>query len=412
MTDRPRILAFALRYPYPTSDGFSVRVADLCAGIAEDADVHLLIGRSVPADAPGRERFASVTSVERPRRPALARWAHRLRCRVRVPHFDDPCFTPRTWIDAARALHAEHDFDAHLVFTPQCIGMLDALPPTVRRLIDANDIWSDRYRSYQRWVGGRLLEEFRDAEREFGHYRRADLTIAISLSDHARLAAAGVENLAYVPVSSRPRPVEPVDEGPTLLFAASAGEANADAVRFFADEVLPLVGERVPGTRLLLMGGRAHVPDDLAQRPDLEFLPFLDDVDDAYRRARAVVVPLRFGSGLKIKVLESFARGRPTVLTPAAAEGVAIEGYAQETISDDPAALAAETVRALTEPAYADALARTGLSVIEEHYAPEGVFAPLREVFAEWWGSRVVTTAPVHSEGGSIQPPPRTLSPS
>ena len=62
---------------------------------------------------------------------------------------------------------------------------------------------------------------------------------------------------------------------------------------------------------------------------------------------------------------------------------IELEGYAQERISADPSILADEVIRALYSTEYRDALSRTGLEVIEQHYRPERVYGPLCEAIAE-----------------------------
>jgi glycosyltransferase involved in cell wall biosynthesis len=91
-----------------------------------------------------------------------------------------------------------------------------------------------------------------------------------------------------------------------------------------------------------------------------------------------VVVPLRAGSGLKIKVLESFALGKPTVLSSSAAQGIPVQRYAQRNITSDPVGLAAELLESLKDKDYRSELVSTGLDIISKEYNPEKVYGELK----------------------------------
>jgi len=78
---------------------------------------------------------------------------------------------------------------------------------------------------------------------------------------------------------------------------------------------------------------------------------------------RATVAPLRFGAGLKGKVLDSFACEVPCVMSPVAAEGFPLAGSLPDLVSDDPATLAALIVRLHQEPPFHRAAARDGLAM-------------------------------------------------
>ena len=178
-----------------------------------------------------------------------------------------------------------------------------------------------------------------------------------------------------VPEGALPIPAPPAE--PTLLYAASSGETNLDAIHACVNEILPAVRAEIPEARLLLMGGGQAVRETYGNTEGVEVLPFLDDIDDAYRQARVVIVPLRQGTGLKIKVLESLSRGIPTILTPVAAEGIQLDEYAQETYPAGGAAFAAEVIRALRDEDYRRALTESGREVVRRHYHPEIVYGAL-----------------------------------
>ncbi len=123
----------------------------------------------------------------------------------------------------------------------------------------------------------------------------------------------------------------PFERREGLAFVASwlAGPnaPNVDALRFFVDDILPLVLERYPLTQLYVTGGDA--PDyvrALASR-NVRILGYVDDLRDLYGRVVATVSPLRFGAGVKIKTIESLQYGTPVVATRVGAEGLDFTGH-------------------------------------------------------------------------------------
>lgn len=110
-----------------------------------------------------------------------------------------------------------------------------------------------------------------------------------------------------------------------LMFVGGFGHRpNGDAVRWFAKEVFPTVLQRYPDIKWYVIGSR--VPDDiLALASDhiivTGFMPD-EELDKMYRTCRMAVVPLRYGAGVKGKVIESAYYQIPLVTTPIGAEGL------------------------------------------------------------------------------------------
>ncbi len=125
-----------------------------------------------------------------------------------------------------------------------------------------------------------------------------------------------------------------------------AHEPNVDAVRWLLEEVMPLVWTAVPDIPLLLVG--ADMPEVLRRRV-AAFAPervramghVADLQGDVLDQVRLTVAPLRFGAGVKGKVLESLAAGVPCVMTPVAAEGIGLPPGLAELVASDAPGLAA-----------------------------------------------------------------------
>lgn len=127
-----------------------------------------------------------------------------------------------------------------------------------------------------------------------------------------------------------------------LLFIGSLGYApNVDGLRYFVDEVLPLIRADRPEVALTVVGAGLAADDRLHREPGVELVGFVEETAPYLATARAVVVPLRWGAGTRIKILEAFANRVPVVSTTLGAEGLEVEHGRDLLIADRPADLAA-----------------------------------------------------------------------
>lgn len=139
---------------------------------------------------------------------------------------------------------------------------------------------------------------------------------------------------------------------PRLLFTGTfAYPPNRDAVRFFISEILPVIRQSVPECRLCLAGLGADDFSTLAQSdPLIEIDSDVPDIRPCFDKSVVVVVPLRSGSGTRIKILEAMSMGRPVISTKVGAEGIEAVPEKHLCIADTPRAFAAKTVDLLKNP--------------------------------------------------------------
>ena len=122
-----------------------------------------------------------------------------------------------------------------------------------------------------------------------------------------------------------PVPRDAAPQGADLLFVGGMAHGpNPDAVEWFLDEIWPRIAARRPDARLHVVG--ADAPRHLLARADERVLFHgalnEDELAALYAQARAAIAPLRFGAGVKGKVLEAMRRGTPVIGTTVALEGV------------------------------------------------------------------------------------------
>lgn len=110
-----------------------------------------------------------------------------------------------------------------------------------------------------------------------------------------------------------------------LLFVGGFGHPpNIDAVHWLKSDILPLIHAKRPDIKVYVVG--SHVPDTVAALASETFLleGFVSDerLLELYQRCRMAIVPLRYGAGVKGKVVEAMLNQLPVLTTPIGAEGI------------------------------------------------------------------------------------------
>jgi glycosyltransferase involved in cell wall biosynthesis len=148
-------------------------------------------------------------------------------------------------------------------------------------------------------------------------------------------------------------------EPATMLFLGSfRHEPNRVALEWFIREILPVVRARSPEARLVVVGSDPPPPWAYGELSNaIELQGFVEDVREPLSRYSVFVCPIRSGSGVRVKLLEAFASGIPTVSTRLGAEGLAGNDGEFCMLADEPEEFAAKIVQLLENPAKASELA-------------------------------------------------------
>jgi glycosyltransferase involved in cell wall biosynthesis len=172
---------------------------------------------------------------------------------------------------------------------------------------------------------------------------------------------------------------EPRRDGsrPTVMFTGVMDfPPNVDAAAHFARDVWPGVRARRPDSRFVIVG-RHPLPAITALHGinGVEVWPDVPSVREALRDAWVVVAPMRTGTGVKNKILEAWAAGRPVVMSAIAANGLVPTPANASLIVDDAAAMAQRVVSLLDAPGECLLLGST----LQRHAAQHHRWEPLGE---------------------------------
>lgn len=186
-------------------------------------------------------------------------------------------------------------------------------------------------------------------------WRRADVVMYPSEEEVAVVHAVAPEVTAlaiqpYVLPAPVPPRRPPAASGGLIFVAGFAHPPNVDAALYFVYKILPRINTLRPGTMLSLVGSNPTVAVRALARDGVEVTGFVTDDELArrYAAARVAVCPLRFGAGVKMKVVEAMNNGVPLVTTPAGAQGLpGIEAVCD--IAEDADAFAAAVIKLLDD---------------------------------------------------------------
>ncbi len=219
--------------------------------------------------------------------------------------------------------------------------------------------------------------------RELNAMRMADSVITHSLAEAEYLSreAPGIQ-VHVVPWALQPQDRSvPFANRQGMAFIGGMRHApNPDAVRWLAAEIMPRVWARDPALECFLVGADWPAPVWGRLDPRIQLLGQVEQLHEVFDKIRLTVAPVRFGAGIKGKVLDSFAAGVPCVMTLIAAEGIPLAGVLPSAVSDDPAVLA-EAILALHGDAGLNAAhAADGLALVRDRYTADAIAAAMETV--------------------------------
>ncbi len=252
-----------------------------------------------------------------------------------------------------------------------------AVPIVLRAQNVESELW-DTGPALARWEARRL------ARWEGTALRRVATTIALTTRDAERLAAlagpaARVRRIAAPFPATGLGPGPLVDGVPAVVLPASGGwPPNDDAVAWFVRAVWPRVRARLPEARLHLFGAHARRATDAIvahARPAESAALFPANA--------VVVVPLRRAIGVRMRILEAWARGVPAVATPAAAAGLDPGAERALAIAADPDTLADALVALAADASARARLVAAGAAFLRTYHDPATVAAALAGAYAE-----------------------------
>ena len=395
-----RLLFLYSSCPVPANNGSKMRTYALLRALAAEGHSITLLAFADPRELDGNEAVLSglcerVEWVPRKHfslsmnRDYLARLSHIF---FDMPHsvlvFRSKSMEKRIrqLIDAERieAIFCEE--------TQPLVNVGDHVPvPLILDNQNVEHLMLSRYATYERNPAKRLyagLEGRKTKVWERQSCQRAAVALACSEHDRALLQALSPE----VPVVVVPNIVDTdvyqpggqEDCSKVLYQGGMDWYPNRDAVEFFVTQIFSRMRSQIPDVRFVVAG--RNPPEGfrkrLSQVPGVEFTGTVPDMRAEIASAAVCVVPLRMGSGTRLKILEAAAMAKPIVSTRLGAEGLEFRDGQEIVLEDEPAAFADAMVKLLSGAADRHWLGQAARKRVEQDYSFGTLRASLRSAMS------------------------------
>ncbi len=265
-----------------------------------------------------------------------------------------------------------------------------------RKVLDAHNALWLLYKRLAHTMGGhpkRLLLErdWRLLKTYEGQICRTfDGVLTVSDEDGAALQEAAGQKLdmTVIPIAIDTDEVPFVRRQPNADHIVHVGTMywppNIDAIHWFVDAVLPQVRQRLPQACFDCIGARP--PKELLALNDNRSLGvnvtgYVPDPLPYLQQAGVMVVPVRAGGGIRVKILNGLSQGLPIITTTIGCEGIALEQGRHALIADSPEAFAEAIVQVLGNRKLADELGNNGRLLAESKYDYRAACKPMEQVY-------------------------------
>lgn len=178
--------------------------------------------------------------------------------------------------------------------------------------------------------------------------------------------------LLYLPSFAEPLQAIPTfEERNDFVFIGNfLHEPNWDAVQFLYKEIWPAIHSKLPLIKMLIYGAYPTQKVLELNQPKMNFYikGRADNAFDVIQKARVLVAPLRFGAGIKGKLLEAMQCGTPTVTSTIGAESMKGELGWNGFIADDATEFAEKAIELYSNALLWEECQKNGFDIIEKRY--------------------------------------------
>ena len=395
-----RILVITNWLPFPPNEGLRLRTYNLLQRIGREHEVWLAsVVRSVE-EAEGVSHLLpfckGVETVQIEEESALSRPVELFRYLLSGTPPDLRLHMHTKLIQQVQSLVERIDFDI-VNIVDSYMGLYEqALPrdmsyKTVLEFIDVVYRKYDRMyrlepkmnRKIRLWLHSVMMRWW-----EPRYAERFDHCIAVSEVDRQALRTANPRLMVdVVPNGVDTRLYQPLPFGgsqPVLLFVGNMNyRPNVDAVLHFHRSILPRIQHAIPATQLHIVGKDPGAEIKQLAGNGVDVIGSVEDLQPYYRQSTVCIVPLRAGSGTRLKILEAMALGRPVVSTSLGCEGLDVIDGEHLLIADTAEEFAEKVALLLNDEPLRHRIVSSARQFVVSRYDWDVLAAKLIQIYSE-----------------------------
>jgi len=394
-----RFLMVTNTLPYPAIAGHPIRNMNLLKRISHDHQVWLLVMMpegEFPVDCgPLTDFCEEIVLIPTDDPGALARPWQAVQFLLQGTPPELRLYESQAMIDALCDLVSRIDFDIIQFEDSYMAHYQEYLPKkwAGKKVLTFIDI---AYRQYDRiyrierkltrklrlWLFSRMMYNWEptyagnfdlnitmsDIDRELLLSRNADLKITT--------VPNGVDTQVFLPLPAS------TETSKNLIYVGNMSyRPNVDAVKWFCNEILPLIHQKLPEVEMWIVGNKP-LPEVHELANDLIHVTGLvEDVQPYYEKSTVCVIPLRAGGGTRLKILESMSLGRAVVSTSIGCEGISITDGENILLADDAQSFASQTIALLQDKQKRESIAQIARQFVIDHYDWDAITDSLLQAF-------------------------------
>jgi glycosyltransferase involved in cell wall biosynthesis len=381
---------FLCNHPCAVNSGGHQRLNHVLKAVASVGEVTLvypIIHRAIGSDLAALRPFCKqictfpLESLAYQRDPCLPRPLFWIKHKLRYLHPVASAFMQQMRSEEANALVANICLQRFDLIWCSRVSSIQMLPRSLesRIIVDLDDLEHRKLRArLQLWKDPPHmlpLQQFEFLKLKYLEHSLRKLPYEFVVCSEIDKATLGASSKVWVIPNGIDLPAELVCPGseksePILAFVGLMSyEPNEDAAVFFARRVVPLIQRDIPNVKFLIVG-RDPTPSvtKLHDGKSIVVTGTVADVAEYLFSASVVVVPIRFGGGTRIKILEALAHRKAVVSTTMGAEGIEVQSGKHLLLADSPEDLAKACARLLKDRGLRMRLGEEGFCLIRERY--------------------------------------------
>lgn len=282
----------------------------------------------------------------------------------------------------------DNSYDILAVDHPAMLGYVSShnIPVVLLEAFTLAEITLMEYKLEKNWLRKVIRLLYHYQTRNYARiYKALDMSIAVSSHQRDTVRSHCPDlDIVVIPYgidTDYLRVVEPETAFPSLIITGQmGGPRNRAAVLYFHNEIYPLIKAQVPQLKLYIVGSN---PDkeilQLAADESVIVTGYVTDLRPHLSRAWVVVAPLQEGFGVKVRVLQAMAVGKPVVSTSMVTGGIDVLPGENIILADEPLEFAKRVIELLNDQQLRERIGAKARLLMETNHSWENLTDRLNE---------------------------------